>query len=175
MPPTSFPTPGYGEVATRNFIRSQSTARAATEMANNAIYNCEVDYWNNNIGSTATAWTQIESGDVNNISTAAINDIESAEIGTRNTDELLNGGLYYGLNFATLDLKADCENYGDCILIIIDDLHIWGRNNPGNLPIDLNGVSVYTIMPNCRDIINQIVQTCKHIGLLSFNVSALVI
>jgi hypothetical protein len=62
------------------------------------------------------------------------------------------GGLYYGLYFATVDFKADCSRFDACYLVILDDLTYWGLHNPAKLPIDLKGINVYAVMPNCRDI-----------------------
>ncbi|KAF0108958.1 MAG: hypothetical protein FD146_2 [Anaerolineaceae bacterium] len=153
LPPTTTPEIGYGGVATKKAIQVHNTAKPATETANNAIYNCQKDLWNNIIAATATAWEQIDSNEVNRIGTAVAGDIKNAEVSRGRTDELYNGGLYWGLSFATQDLETYCGNYADCILIIIDDLHTWGKHNPDNLYINLNYVSkVYVIMPDCRDI-----------------------
>jgi hypothetical protein len=153
LPPTNVPTPGYGEVATQNEIRVVSTERAATETSISANYNCEVSYYNENIRSTATAWKQMVESDVNGISTAEVSDFGKVSTPSKGTnEELLYGGLYYGLYFASIDIQADCAKYDECVLVIVDDLHVWRKHNPDNLPIALKGVSLYTIMPGCRDI-----------------------
>ena len=62
------------------------------------------------------------------------------------------GGLYYGLYFASVDIKSDCAKYDECDLVIVGDLRVYGKHNPNNLPIALKGVNTYVIMPNCRDL-----------------------
>jgi hypothetical protein len=153
LPPTGEPTAGFGEVATKNAARILATERAAAEAANNANYNCQVQYYNENIRSTATVWDEMVKMDVNGISTAAASDFGEVVTPSRGTsEELLYGGLYYGLYFASVDIKADCAKYDECDLVIVDDLHVWRKNNPDRLPIALNGVNLYVIMPGCRDI-----------------------
>jgi len=152
LPPTGVPTPGYGEIATKNAFIGTATARAVVEAANSASYNCQVLYYNANIRSTATAWKQMQVEDNNSISTAEVGDFATVTPGHQNLSELVYGGLYYGLYFASVDIKSDCAKYDECDLVIVDDLHVYGKHNPEQLPIALKGVNVYVIMPNCRDI-----------------------
>lgn len=152
LPPTGVPTPGYGEIATKNAFIGTSTARAVVEAANSAAYNCEVLYYNANVRSTATAWKQMVVEDNKTISTAEASDFATVTPGKQNLTELVYGGLYYGLYFASVDIKSDCAKYDECDLVIVDDLHYYGKHNPDHLPIALNGVNTYVIQPNCRDI-----------------------
>ena len=152
LPPTGVPTPGYGEIATKNAFIGTATARALYEAANSAAYNCQVLYYNANIRSTATAWKQQQVQDNQTISTAAINDFATVSPGKENLTELVYGGLYYGLYFASVDIKSDCAKYDECDLVIVGDLRVYGKHNPNNLPIALKGVNTYVIMPNCRDL-----------------------
>jgi len=152
LPPTGVPTPGYGEVATKNAYVGTSTARAIYEAANSASYNCAVLYYNANVRSTATAWQQVQAEDNSSLSTAEVSDFATVSPGRENLTELVYGGLYYGLYFASVDIKSDCAKYDECDLVIVDDLHVYGKHNPEKLPIALNGVNTYVIMPNCRDI-----------------------
>ena len=152
LPPTGVPTPGYGEIATKNAFIGTSTARAIYEAANSAAYNCQVLYYNSNIRSTATAWKQAQVQDNQSISTAEISDFATVSPGNENLTELVYGGLYYGLYFASVDIKSDCAKYDECDLVIVDDLHYYGKHNPDNLPIALKGVNMYVIMPQCRDL-----------------------
>ena len=131
------------------------TARAATEAVNEAIYNCQIDYWNNNVQLTATAWEAIATSEIGDISNTLDEDFidfsnnrGDYEIPFSNA-ELYYGGLYYGLNFATTIFRA-CEQYDECVLLIIDDLQFY--NSHLNTLIDLNGVKMYVVMPNCKDI-----------------------
>jgi len=152
LPPTGVPTPGYGEIATKNAFIGTSTARAVYEAANNAAYNCQVLYYNANIRSTATAWKQMQAQDNQSISTAEVSDFATVSPGKQNLTELVYGGLYYGLYFASVDIKSDCAKFDECDLVIVDDLHVYGKHNPDNLPIALKGISLYVVMPNCRDL-----------------------
>jgi hypothetical protein len=94
----------------------------------------------------------MQEADIHAISTAAANDFATVTPGRSVSSELTFGGLYYGLYFATVDLKADCAKFDECDLIIVDDLHYYRKNNPDNLPISLNGANIYVIQPGCRDI-----------------------
>jgi len=158
LPPTTIPTPGFGGVATANFIRAQSTARAIIEAKNKAIYGCEVIYWNSNIKLTATAWEATATTEVGQISKTIALDLENfSKNGTvlerpYKNEELDYGGVYYGLNFASTVFQNNCSQYTNCILLVVDDLHVWRKHNPDNLTINLSGVKVYVIMPDCRDI-----------------------
>lgn len=152
LPPTGVPTAGFGEVATKNAFRAVSTERAIAEAVNLANYNCAVSYYNENIQSTATAWQQSKDSDISGISTAAVSDFALATPSRRIASEMRFGGLYYGLYYASVDIKADCAKYDVCDLIIIDDLHYYNKHNIDHFPIDLTGVNVYSIMPDCRDI-----------------------
>lgn len=158
LPPITLPPPGFERVATEQAIRIQSTAKAATESAREAVYSCEINYWNDVVRLTATAW--------NGIATAEISDAEddfATEVANHNngqnvietpfrTDELYYGGVYHGLSFASRVFQAECKNYSKCTLIVIDDLRVYQEYNHDNLPINLTGVDVYAIMPNCKDL-----------------------
>lgn len=145
--------PGLVGIATANAVKTQQVASTRTSLANDAIYACEKIYWNNDAKLTATAWKQVETVEVGNIGNQMTEQVTTFEankyaIETPFTD----AEVYYGLAHASTDIKSDCKKYDKCILIIIDDLLTWGINNPNNLEIDLSGVNVYAIMPNCRDI-----------------------
>ena len=152
LPPTGVPTPGYGEVATKNAYRGVVTQRAATETAYKANFDCDAMYFNKNIQATATTWKQEQVNDVNSIATAASNDFATMTPVKGKSEELLYGSWYYGLYFASVDFQADCAKYDSCDLVLIGDLHVYRKNNPDKLPISLNGINIYTIMPGCRDI-----------------------
>ena len=158
LPPTTIPSPGFQAVATQNFVRTQLTARASTEAAAEAKYSCEVNYWNDNVKLTATAWDGTATAEIGGISDQLDTEIENFKNSGNatekpfSTNELYYGGVYYGLNFASTVFQSDCKKYNECILIIIDDLETWGENNPENLPIDLGKVKIYSILPNCKDL-----------------------
>lgn len=156
LPPTKVPTPGFGEVATKNAIKIESTVMAGTEIANQAVYDCEVKLWNDTVQTTAATWNSTATAEISEISNdldAALKDISTNARGkTFQTDELYYGGMYYGLSFASTIFQSDCKEYDNCILLIIDDMHYLGKNNPDNLSINLEGVKAYVIMPNCLDI-----------------------
>lgn len=160
LPPTNVPTPGFVAVATHNAVVVQSTQRAGTETANKARYGCEVIYWNNIVMSTATAWGAIATSEIGELNKKLneemkdfyeIDDDQIRETPFK-TNELYYGGLYNGLNFASTVFRAECKNYTECILLIVDDLQFYGQNNPDNLPIDLKGIKIDVVIPNCRYI-----------------------
>lgn len=156
LPPTTIPSPGFSLVATREAVRIQSTTMASTEIANGAIYNCQKNYWNNIVQVTATAWNSTATAEINGINNqldAALKDVNNNAKGKPfATDELYYGGVYYGLSFAGTVFQSDCKNYAACILLIIDNMRVFGKNNPDNLSINLTGVKTYVILPNCQDI-----------------------
>lgn len=154
-PPTTTPNYGYEEVATKNALMKLQIAATATEAENQRIYNCEVKHWNDTIQTTAVAWNSTATAEISEISNNI--DLALKEINTNkgkpfSTDELFYGGVYYSLSFASTVFQSSCKEYDDCILLIIDDMHVSGGNNPDNLSINLNGVKTYVVMPNCQDI-----------------------
>lgn len=158
LPPTKFPTPGYDAVATKNFISTETSKREAIEAADKAFYECQVQAWNRDVRLTATVWHTTATAEVvsfqSTIDTAFEVFLESPTKIEEpfQTNEEFYGGVYYGLSFSTIVFDADCRKHGDCILVIIDDLEIWGRSNPENLHINLSDVRIFEIMPNCDDI-----------------------
>ena len=159
LPPTKFPTPGFEAVATDNFMRVETTKRANIEAENLKLNDCEVISWNTKVKLTATVWNVTATAEVNDIHARIKSEFElfysnSTAIETPfRTNELYYGGVYFGLDFATTIFNADCKQYTECVLIIIDDLELWDENNPDNLPIALNEVKqILAIMPNCEDI-----------------------
>ncbi len=153
LPKPGTPTPGLVGIATANRYKAALTEQAATATANLAIYDCQIAFWNNDAKLTATAWKQIEISEISSIGEEATKD--SGEFET-NTDvkrlSFPSYELYDGLIHASRDLTTDCKNYDHCSIVIVDDLLPWVTIEPHNLPIDLTGVSLYVIMPNCRDI-----------------------
>jgi len=162
LPPTKIPTPGFGEVATKNAIKIESTIMAGTEMANQAIYDCEVIIWNDTVQTAAATWNSTATAEISVISNdldVALKDVSTNERGKPfSTDELYYGGVYNGLSFASTIFQSDCKKYDNCTLLIIDDMHYWGRNNAENLPVILDSVKTYVIMPNCSDFDEE---SCK--------------
>jgi len=158
LSPTTVPTPGYAPIATANYVRPLLTARANTEQANDAIYHCQVDFWNRVVQLTATPWQLTATASTGVIGDEIRKDFQTFYQDTSrkevpyHSDELNNGGVYYGLNFASTVFQGNCKDGKECLLIIIDDLHLWKKDNPDHLPIDLKGVSVYSIMPQCNDM-----------------------
>jgi hypothetical protein len=158
-PPVTL-TPGLAYVATQNAMTQQAKEIIATNAANESDYLCAVEYWNKVVQQTATAWDTVATAEVSGIVEKMDNEFESyrSEEKKRDrsepyrTNELYYGGLYYGLSFASTVFGEKCSAEVDCVLIIIDDLRVYGKNNPDSLQINLTGVDVIAIMPNCRYI-----------------------
>jgi hypothetical protein len=145
--------PGLVGIATTNALKAQATAHAATAIANDVIYTCEVNYWNNDAKLTATAWKQTEVVEIDNIGNKIIDEVDQFEKTGESTETpYTNDDVYDGLAHASIDIATGCKSYDICTLLIFDDLHTWAPNNPNNLKIDLTGVNLYVIMPNCKDI-----------------------
>ena len=152
--PISTPPPGFEAVKATNVAKTALAARSGTEVADHRRYDCEVDYFNETVNTTATAWNNAAATEISSINNELNMALKDADKKGKpfSTDELYYGGVYYGLSFATTVFQSDCKNYDSCILLIIDDMHIAGENNPDNLSINLDGVKTYVIMPNCSDI-----------------------
>lgn len=172
IPSPSATPDGYEVIKATNVARVEQTQRAKIELQNASEYNCEINYWNENVKATASIWNVTATAEIMDIHLTLENEFkrffansESLEIPFR-TNELYYGGVYDGLEFTTTIMQPDdesgCKKYTECILIVIDDMQVWGENNPNNLSIDLRGVSVYIIMPNCRDINNNTCQKAKN-------------
>jgi hypothetical protein len=152
LPPTGIPTPGFEAVATSNEFRVQSTARALEQAAQEARFKCDLAYYDLNVKSTATAWHEAKVSDAGALSTAMAADFSKVKPSTSENNELKHGGLYFALTYATSDIQADCAKYDECDLIIVDDLAHFGRIIPPGVAVDLQGVNLFVIMPNCRDL-----------------------
>lgn len=158
---------GFGPVQATNQAKFMQTQRAAIEEQYESEYNCQKKYWNENVGATASFWNITATAEVANLVlrletdfTRFLENSEAIETPFR-TNELYYGGVYNGLNFATRVYQSEgagCNKYTSCTLVIIDDMNLWGKNNPENLTINLNNVKTYVVMPNCKDIDNTICQ-----------------
>lgn len=161
--PTNSPavlTPGFGYVATQNAMTQQAKVIAATNGANETQYRCAIDFWNRVVQQTATVWDGVATAEISNITENMVEEfaIYSSEAKKLErdepyrTNELYYGGIYYGLSFATIVFGEQCRDGVECILVIVDDLNVYGKNNPDNLAIDLENVRIIATMPNCRFI-----------------------
>lgn len=157
IPPPTI-TPGFGGVATQNAYRVQSTAVSVAQSATKQAYGCLANYWNSEVKLTATAWDATATAEIGGITTDLYNDLkhfeENLSISEKpySTDELHNGGIYHGLSFITRVFQAECSKYGECALIIIDDMQVYYSYNQDMLTVDLNKANIFVIMPNCFDM-----------------------
>lgn len=152
---------GFGPVQATNQARVSQTQRAIVAGQDASEYNCQKQYWNDNVAATAGLWNVTATAEVIDLTLQLNTDFENflanpeiLEVPFR-TNELYYGGLYNGLSFATTVFESTasgCTKYTSCNLILIDDLEVWGHDNPDNLSINLSGVNTYVIMPNCEDI-----------------------
>jgi len=158
--PTLTPLPpdyGFDNVAAQNEHRKQSTAIANTQQADEQLYNCKVAQWDSVVKSTATAWDATATAEIGGITINLYDDLKKFEQNLNgetpySTDELFYGGIYHGLSFVTRVFQAECSKYGDCILVIIDDMRVYHEHNQDMLPIDLYEANIFVIMPNCVDM-----------------------
>lgn len=158
---------GFAPIQATNQAKDIQTQRAVIEEQYESEYNCQKQYWNDNVGATASIWNVTATAEVADLIQRLEFDFErflknpeALEVPFR-TNELYYGGVYDGLGFATRIFQSDgagCDKYTSCLLLIIDDMELWGHNNPDNVNIDLGNVSAYIIMPNCRDIDNTACQ-----------------
>ncbi len=166
-PPEPTIAGGFGPIQATNQAKTIQTQRAIVEEQFESEYNCQKKYWNENVGATASIWNTTATAEVTDLASRLeadfmlfLNNTESIEVPFR-TNELYYGGVYNGLSFATRVFQSDgagCDKYTSCTLVIIDDMELWGENNPDNLDINLAGVKTYIVMPNCKDIDNTACQ-----------------
>jgi hypothetical protein len=158
VPTLGTPTAGLGWIATKNAYKATSTSSAETATESAKKYTCLIDYYNNDILLTSTAYNVALTIEANRITTDLDNGLavsstpripKEKQFGT---NELYYGGVYYGLSFATTIFQSQCSKYDKCLLYIVSDMHHYGLNNPDKLPIDLKGVHTYVIMPSCLDL-----------------------
>lgn len=127
-----------------------ATAHAVIATATSHAFACRMEEVDGLIKFTATAWAATEAVESTR-AVATLNPEFSASAEPTSTPYLPDV-VYDGLGHATIDFIAGCSQYERCVLLIIDDLRTWGLDNPNNLTIDLTGVEVFTLMPDCRDI-----------------------
>ncbi|MBT7350131.1 hypothetical protein HN803_05050, partial [candidate division WWE3 bacterium] len=155
---TETPEPGMLAIRATNTARAYETMVTGTQLAKDAIYNCEKTVWNETAGATAVAWNATQTAEASNLGSSIESSLETHKSNSQlrsdafSTDELYYGSVYYGLHFATLVIEEECNKHDDCVLLIVDDLSVLGRNNPDMLSIDLSSVDVHSIMLGCEDI-----------------------
>lgn len=181
-PPEKTPEAGMIRVQATNEAKVYQTQVAQINAENESVYNCQIALWNATAAADAIAWevTKVEENKKIEEETFQGIDDFSTE-GINESDETKNGGLYYGLSFATTILDARCEEYDECSVIIIDDLSLWSDNvqeiidmhkdsaMPDFLYPDLHGAKIYTIMPNCEDIDTPACQDLQKFWLTEFD------
>lgn len=180
--PEKTPEAGLIAVKATNEAIAYQTQVAQINAENEAVYNCQTVLWNATAAADATAWTSTQKTENKKIEEEIIQDFKNFSMeGFNKTDETKNGGLYYGLSFATTILDAKCEEYDECSVIIIDDLSLWADNVqkivdmhqdpelPDFLYPDLHGAKIYTIMPNCEDIDMPACQDLQNFWLAEFD------
>ncbi|HRN51085.1 MAG TPA: hypothetical protein PLC52_09440 [Anaerolineales bacterium] len=157
--PTAYPTmehtpeAGLEVIQATNQARAHMTEQAAAAELVRQLDGCAREQWDTIAKFTATAWAATQAAEETRIA-ALLQPRGSSDVvvASANPTPYLLDVVYDGLYHATIDFKAECLNYDRCILIIVDDLNTWGTDNPNNLDIDLTGVEIFALMPNCRDI-----------------------
>ncbi|MBI3173211.1 MAG: hypothetical protein HYZ25_05795 [Chloroflexi bacterium] len=160
---TPIPTPTQSDAVLANQVAKNQyvaavDAQKATETQLAFEYNCEVMNYEDSYKVTATQWSVTKQAEANEISTqiGLAKEERGNTVSVLETPFVINN-VYEGLSHVTVDFESQCKNYDRCILIIIDDLVDWRNAGPGNkipdLPINLKGVDVIAVMPQCVDII----------------------
>ncbi len=160
--------PGLNAVATSNAATHTASKYFATQTAIVQENACDRAFWNTQIPPTATAWLATATSEIGSMTQDFLDAIDAYYENTEDraqpftTDELYYGGVYDGLNFASMVFGSNCEQ-NKCTLIIIDDFSTWNDYNKWkenksefnpNTPIniDLSGVDIIGIVPQCKDI-----------------------
>lgn len=146
-----------GRIAATNAAAKTQTSVAVTSTSVYYNYLCDINNWNDTIGSTATHFKGMEDQEIASVATEIVKSKSVIPNETPYSSDVVFDGLYH----ATLDLTDSCPGYDECVLIIIDDLKTWTLENMlcKDCDIDLSGLDkILVVMPNCRDI-NQ--PTCK--------------
>lgn len=163
---TPIPTPTYSDAVLENQVAKneydtnvESQNATATQAA--FEYDCEIAAYDGTYKMTATAWSVTQQAEANEIATQ----IFVAQDGRKERLQMIEtpfagDNVYEGLAHVTVDFESQCANYENCFLIIFDDLVDWRPETPDYLHINLEGVDVITVLPQCEDIIQP---TCKRV------------
>lgn len=164
---TPIPTPTLSDAVLENQVAKneyESNVEAQNATATQAAfeYYCEISAYDGSYKLTATAWSVTKQAEADQIATqiyVAQNNREE-RLQTLETPFASNN-VYEGLSHVTVDFESQCENYDRCVLIVIDDLTDWRPETPDYLYINLEGVDVVTILPQCEDIIQPSCEKVK--------------
>ena len=163
---TPIPTPTLSVAvlenqAGKNQYESDIEAQNATATQSAFEYICEVAAYDTTYKVTATAWSVTKQAEANEIATQIViaqNDREE-KIKTIETP-FASDNVYEGLSHVTVDFEDQCKKYERCVLIIFDNLGDWRIETPDYLHVNLVGVEVISILPQCEDIIQP---NCKFV------------
>lgn len=158
---TPYPTVDHGPSQGLDVIRATNEAKQqATEQAQAAelirqLDGCAQIAWDTLARHTATVWAVTQ--EVERL--RATQTLQPPVVSTRSGVEMQatptpysRQSVYHGLWHANIDFNADCKKYDRCILLILDDLRTWATDNPNGHPFNFEGVEIYALMPDCRDI-----------------------
>jgi hypothetical protein len=73
-------------------------------------------------------------------------------LNSRGEEPYASDVVYDGLWHASLDFKADCPDYDTCLLLIVDDLRTWPGVDPRDYEVNLAGIDVLVVIPDCENI-----------------------
>ncbi|MBE0683141.1 MAG: hypothetical protein IH589_14620 [Anaerolineales bacterium] len=163
---TIIPTPTISGAVLENQVAKNEyeenvDSQNATATQSAFEYNCELLAYDTTYKLTATAWGVTKQAEANEIATQIV----VAQSDREEKIQIMEtpfapDNVYEGLSHVTVDFENQCKNYDRCILILFDDLVDWRPDTPDYLDINLEGVDVISILPQCEDIIQP---SCKRV------------
>jgi len=163
---TPVPTPTLSDAVlqhqeAKNQYNATVTAQYATATQLAFEDHCQMAVYDSMHKATATQWSVTQQAEAMEIATQ----VEIARINRENNSAVIetpfaSNNVYEGLSHVTIDFENQCKNYERCILLIFDDLTDWRGETPDYLDVNLEGVEVISVLPQCEDIIQP---SCKSI------------
>lgn len=163
---TPIPTPTLSDAVLENQVGknkhdSEVEAQNATATQSAFDYYCELSVYETTYKVTATAWDVTKQAEANEIATQIVKAQEEREEKIRTIETPFAGeNVYEGLSHVTIDFENQCKDYNRCVLIIFDNLEDWRIKTPDYLQVNLEGVEIVSVLPQCQDIIQP---SCKEV------------
>lgn len=156
---TPIPSPTKSDVVLENQAGKnhfEATVEAQNATATQAAFedDCAIVAYDEIYKLTATAWSVTQQAEANEIGTQiSVAQAERTERIQILETPFASENVYEGLSHVTVDFESQCSNYKHCILMIFDNLEDWRPITPDYLHINLEGVDVISVLPQCDDII----------------------
>ncbi len=146
LPTTPTPREPIYQTATAAVASKTQSVIDVTATAVTILNMCGEQVWGSDFAAIATQWEVTRQAAKNVFGT------QTSKINSSNDVNGIQNQVYEGLDQATRAFKAECNNkiYRRCMLLIFSDLEEWRPSPPQfDVPIDLKGVDVISVLLNC--------------------------